>query len=406
MTLQLVVYEESRPVRKVPVVDQLLIGRGAECSLQLGDGSVSTRHARIVRDGAAFLIEDLGSHNKTVIEGGQSLGRGQRAALRSGMRLLLGRVRLGVEGSPAAKTPAAAAEDLEATLQDPPELELTLQQGAEDDASEDVGEDTVVPSVPEQVREPARVPASEKPAGAPARIPAVKAAPENVGVDSGTLVPSVPDPAIAAHGFLKGLKPRLVVDNDVFRKLVELESGELTVGRKQGGLVINHPLISSPHARIFLDGRHGRLFVEDLKSKNQTFLNGEALVPGVPREIPLQAHLRFGTVDALFLMDKNYDGESLEAQCAKAVALLARSGKLDPARRKQAEQEAAMQEIPLEAALILAGAVTVPQWVKALADARIALVTEGSGSRALRLWLAAAVAALLVLLVLYVLQLT
>jgi pSer/pThr/pTyr-binding forkhead associated (FHA) protein len=48
--------------------DELLLGRGAGCDLPLRlDPLVSTKHARIVRDGASFYLEDLGSKNGTYI---------------------------------------------------------------------------------------------------------------------------------------------------------------------------------------------------------------------------------------------------------------------------------------------------------------------------------------------------
>src|SRR5262249_14500434 len=48
--------------------DTLTIGRGPRCDLALGlDPLVSTNHARVVREGDAFWLEDLGSRNGTYI---------------------------------------------------------------------------------------------------------------------------------------------------------------------------------------------------------------------------------------------------------------------------------------------------------------------------------------------------
>jgi pSer/pThr/pTyr-binding forkhead associated (FHA) protein len=50
------------------VEDELLLGRGAGCDLPLRlDPLVSSKHARIVRDGHSFYLEDLGSRNGTYI---------------------------------------------------------------------------------------------------------------------------------------------------------------------------------------------------------------------------------------------------------------------------------------------------------------------------------------------------
>jgi pSer/pThr/pTyr-binding forkhead associated (FHA) protein len=48
--------------------DVVTLGRGARCHLQLRlDALVSTTHARIVREGHTYYLEDLGSRNGTYI---------------------------------------------------------------------------------------------------------------------------------------------------------------------------------------------------------------------------------------------------------------------------------------------------------------------------------------------------
>lgn len=45
----------------------LLIGRGADAAIRLDDDYVSTRHARIVRSGDQWFVEDVGSTNGTYV---------------------------------------------------------------------------------------------------------------------------------------------------------------------------------------------------------------------------------------------------------------------------------------------------------------------------------------------------
>ena len=45
--------------------DRFVIGRGKHCDLVINSGKVSREHAAIVREGAAWFIEDLGSSNGT-----------------------------------------------------------------------------------------------------------------------------------------------------------------------------------------------------------------------------------------------------------------------------------------------------------------------------------------------------
>ncbi|MDH3253692.1 MAG: SpoIIE family protein phosphatase [Acidobacteriota bacterium] len=49
--------------------EKLVIGRSSDCDLILDDRYLSRRHARILRRGEAWLVEDLGSRNGTLLNG-------------------------------------------------------------------------------------------------------------------------------------------------------------------------------------------------------------------------------------------------------------------------------------------------------------------------------------------------
>src|SRR5262249_22225960 len=66
--------------------DQLLIGRGDKADLRLLDDGISRDHARVVKDGAKMVLEDLGSTNGTFCNG----TRVSRQALSEGDKILLG----------------------------------------------------------------------------------------------------------------------------------------------------------------------------------------------------------------------------------------------------------------------------------------------------------------------------
>jgi len=64
--------------RRLPLTDPLtLVGRGPQSSLQLVDGSVSTRHAEIEERGGKHFVRDLGSLNHTFVNGIQIAGEAQ-----------------------------------------------------------------------------------------------------------------------------------------------------------------------------------------------------------------------------------------------------------------------------------------------------------------------------------------
>jgi two-component system cell cycle response regulator len=71
---------------RVPLLEELLLGRDPECGVCLFADDVSRRHARIVPDGAGHLVVDLDSTNGTWVNGVQV--HSQR--LRSGDRIRMG----------------------------------------------------------------------------------------------------------------------------------------------------------------------------------------------------------------------------------------------------------------------------------------------------------------------------
>ncbi|MDF2263911.1 FHA domain-containing protein [Streptomyces coacervatus] len=81
------------PALLVPLTGPVTtLGRGSDNDVVLSDDSVSRRHARIVRTGAGFRIEDLDSFNGTAV-GGVDL-HGGAAHLADGTELSIGDVRL------------------------------------------------------------------------------------------------------------------------------------------------------------------------------------------------------------------------------------------------------------------------------------------------------------------------
>lgn len=101
--------EAGHAPREVFVRADLTIGRHPECDVVLTDGKVSSRHARVVAgpDGT-FAIEDLGSANKTSVNNGPVLSKGQSHPLTAGVRLLLGATNIDVVEAVATSAPTQA----------------------------------------------------------------------------------------------------------------------------------------------------------------------------------------------------------------------------------------------------------------------------------------------------------
>jgi pSer/pThr/pTyr-binding forkhead associated (FHA) protein len=61
--------------REVPVKPDMIVGRLAECDLQLTEGHASRRHARLSLADGAVWVEDLGSANGTFVNGTRVTGK-------------------------------------------------------------------------------------------------------------------------------------------------------------------------------------------------------------------------------------------------------------------------------------------------------------------------------------------
>jgi sigma-B regulation protein RsbU (phosphoserine phosphatase) len=72
----LLVTNGDNPQQQFPLdAAQTIIGRHPSCDIVLDLGSVSRQHAQITREGDQYFVEDLGSRNKTYLNGTQVEGR-------------------------------------------------------------------------------------------------------------------------------------------------------------------------------------------------------------------------------------------------------------------------------------------------------------------------------------------
>jgi two-component system cell cycle response regulator len=64
-----------------------VLGRASNATIRLSDDGISRRHARVVREGNQYVIEDLGSANGTLVQGERIAGR---TVLQDGDKIRLG----------------------------------------------------------------------------------------------------------------------------------------------------------------------------------------------------------------------------------------------------------------------------------------------------------------------------
>src|SRR6185436_11259761 len=66
---KIVLLQEGQAVPFELTVAETVIGRHPECTFQINSNMVSRKHAKVVKDGDQFVVEDLGSGNGTFVNG-------------------------------------------------------------------------------------------------------------------------------------------------------------------------------------------------------------------------------------------------------------------------------------------------------------------------------------------------
>ncbi|MDB5388975.1 MAG: hypothetical protein JWM11_4621, partial [Planctomycetaceae bacterium] len=118
------------------IAAETVMGRHPECTIQLESNMVSRKHARVLRDGSGFFIEDMGSGNGTQVNGAKIEGK---SLLRHEDRIKLGPILLRFEDLTAAATKKQVnSEDKDKTtpgvVAGGPSFKLEVS-GGDDDAS-------------------------------------------------------------------------------------------------------------------------------------------------------------------------------------------------------------------------------------------------------------------------------
>ncbi|OYW24839.1 MAG: stage II sporulation protein E [Planctomycetales bacterium 12-60-4] len=104
----LVLLQDGQAVPCPLTVDETVLGRHPECQIQLNSNMVSRKHARVVKDGARFVLEDLGSGNGTFLNGKKIEGP---VELQHEDRIKLGPILLRFETGAAPKSNDSAASE-------------------------------------------------------------------------------------------------------------------------------------------------------------------------------------------------------------------------------------------------------------------------------------------------------
>lgn len=388
--MELIIQESGKPARRVEAVAGLSFGRASSNSCVLDDDSASSRHAQLVLLDGRLQLQDLGSSNGTRVVGGDKLGRDAVWPLRAGVSFQIGRTLITV-----------AVSELEEGTLVPAGKEAATAVRAPVDAP------TIMPRAAAVVPPPGED-ATMRPAPAPA--PVVQAAPapvqpapqkpaqqKPITVDQfeGTLYVgnAANDPA-ALQALLAALRPRLVCTVKKTGRVELIEQVPAVIGRAKtdaAGIALEDEGVSSRHAQLGFDG--ATFYIEDLGGRNGTYVGATRLTAnGGKSELKCDQHVRFGSVDALFVREAR-TGEALAPALHYAGALeqLQAESLVPKERLREARAKLDSGAHPGEH-LILTGAVTVEQWCTALEQARLRGVLQRGTSqrRSPLVWILAA----------------
>ena len=401
------VVEGDIPPRDVAAEDGLVIGRHADCGLTLNDHHVSKRHAKIVMNGARLAIVDLGSNNGTIINGDRVLREGQECALKDGLRIQLGYSEIAIVGPKdndetvhAGSAPAmheltvASVEDWNTIQTDPVELEETVgaQPAAQfpPPAAPPVAPPVPPPAPPQALPQTPVAPQTLQQPPSPQSAPVRHASDSHLddfdSPDMQTIIGEVGH-VVGSEARLQSMEARLVIVNEADMRIVPLDQQEFTIGRsKDSHLRLDNRGVSQSHGLIRFHPKSNTFTLEDVGSANGTLLANAPLSPQSPREIDPDTHLRFGTIEAVFMQGLDSEFHQLTADRHDDAAKLLRSrGKLSAQAIKLATKNAQEQGTSIGEALLLGQHVKPRDWCLAVKDARLAAnlaVLSGSRSKA------------------------
>ena len=132
---KLILLQEGQAIPFELTADETVIGRHPECTFQINSNMVSRKHAKVVKSGDGYVIEDMGSGNGTFVNSKKIEGA---TTLANDDRIKLGPILLRYEGpvtaAPAAPKPLTAPSHSAASAPSAT-INVDLSEGEEDTAT-------------------------------------------------------------------------------------------------------------------------------------------------------------------------------------------------------------------------------------------------------------------------------
>ena len=137
----------------------------------------------------------------------------------------------------------------------------------------------------------------------------------------------------------KGLKLYLYQNNSLFKKiaLAANHSHNVIIGTGKNATVkLNNKLISSQHAQFIFDNK-GHLHIQDLKSTNGTFLNGEKLTPSIAHMVKPKDTIQLASTNGILIVVEEIKNDSFIENKINIVEKLKLNSKVIIGRAKECD---------------------------------------------------------------------
>ena len=137
----------------------------------------------------------------------------------------------------------------------------------------------------------------------------------------------------------KGLKLYLYQNNSLFKKiaLATNHSHNVIIGTGKNTTVkLNNKLISSQHAQFIFDNK-GHLHIQDLKSTNGTFLNGEKLTPSIAHMVKPKDTIQLASTNGILIVVEEIKNDSFIENKINIVEKLKLNSKVIIGRAKECD---------------------------------------------------------------------
>ncbi len=255
------IIEDDEGRRSVVPVDlgEASIGRLEGNTIRLNERNVSRRHARLFKETAGIVAEDLDSYNGVFVNGDRVKGRRE---VKNGDILRIGDFQLELKGEGLASrteetTQRTTVPEVEAT-----QPEIRLSSAAQPASTHTSPRPSAAPHAAPQ---PAPQPVTSEPPEQRAEPTAIIRMSHLEDVEA-----SRRDKAAIA-----GQKAKLIcVSTEFAGREFDITKTEIVIGRTEDNdIAIDHRSVSRHHAKIQVQGKSFKVI--DLKSANGTLINGE-----------------------------------------------------------------------------------------------------------------------------------